>query len=174
MSGRQRRARNYRISRTSYWDADHFCTMIPAIGHSGCSREQPRYISTERALATSWFRLSQAARFAFNRRRAVDMKRLDRLQSPRLALLALLFGPYDRLPVRRQDEPRAGIGDFDPVAAGLVDIKKKRLLDGMLVRAGLDIDAVLEKNVGGAQDVLAAVERIGDVVETARCIGGIV
>src|SRR5260221_9015564 len=99
MSGRQRRARNYRISRTSSWDADHFCTMIPAIGHSGCSREQPRYISTERALATSWFRLSQAASFAFDRRRAVGMKRLGRLQSPRLPFLALLLGPDDWLPV---------------------------------------------------------------------------
>src|SRR5258708_15068493 len=90
-----------------------------------------------------------------NRRCPMGMKRLDRLQSPRLPFLAFLLGPYDRLPVRRQDEPRAGIGDFDPVAAGLVDIKKKRLLDGMLVRAGLDIDAVLEEDVGRARETAA-------------------
>jgi len=83
------------------------------------------------------------------------MKRLDRLQSPRLALLALLLGPYDRLPVRRQNEPGTGIGDFDPVAAGLVDVEEKRLLDGMLVRAGLDMDAVLEEDVGRARETAA-------------------
>src|SRR5882672_6463540 len=93
------------------------------------------------------------------------MKRLDRLQPPRLALLALLLGPHDRLPVRRQDEAGAGVGDFDAVAAGLVDVEEEGLLDRMLVRAGLDEDAVLQKNIGGAQNLLAAVERVGDVVE---------
>ena len=97
----------------------------------------------------------------------MGMKRLDGLQSPRLALLALFFGPHDRLPVGREDETGAGVGDFDAVAAGLVDVEEKRLLDGMLVRAGLDIDAVLQEDIGGAQHVLAAVERVGDVVETA-------
>src|SRR5258708_13366754 len=63
-----------------------------------------------------------------NRRCPMGMKRLDRLQSPRLALLALLLGPYDRLPVRRQDEPGSGIGDFAPLPARLVPINKKRLL----------------------------------------------
>src|ERR1700682_5441972 len=99
------------------------------------------------------------------------MKRLDRLQSPRLALLALFLGPHDRLPVRREDKTGAGVGDFDAVAAGLVDIEEERLLDGVLVRAGLDIDAVLQEDIGGAQDLLAAVERIGDVMEAARRIG---
>src|SRR6266576_2419666 len=102
-----------------------------------------------------------------NRRCAVGMKRLDRLQPPRLALLALFFGPHDRLPVGREDETGAGVGDFDAVAAGLVDIEEECLLDGVLVRAGLDIDAVLEKDIGGAQHVLAAVERVGDVMKTA-------
>src|SRR5437588_11621555 len=90
---------------------------------------------------------------ASNRRRAVGVKRLDGLQSPRLPLFALLLGPYDRLPVRCQDQPRAGIGDLDAIAAGLVDIEKEGLLDRMLVRTGLDIDVVLEKNVRGAQDL---------------------
>src|SRR5436305_2074870 len=96
------------------------------------------------------------------------MKRLDRLQSPRLALLALFFGPDDRLPVRREDQAGAGVGDFDAVAAGLPDVEEEGLLDGVLVRAGFDVDAVLQKNIRGAQNVLAAVERIGDVVEAAR------
>src|SRR3954451_22939143 len=42
-------------------------------------------------------------------RHAVGVERLDGLQAPSLALLALLFGPGDRLPIRRQDEPGAGI-----------------------------------------------------------------
>src|ERR1700719_883105 len=67
-----------------------------------------------------------------NRRRAVGVKRLDRLQAPCLPLLAFLFGPYDRLPVRRKNETGAGIGDFHPVAARLVDVEEKRLLDRML------------------------------------------
>src|SRR5882672_9243654 len=93
-----------------------------------------------------------------HRRRAVGMKRLDRLQPPRLALPALLLGPDDRLPVRRENETGAGVGDLDPVATGFVHIEEERLLNGVLVRAGLDVDAVFQENVGGAQDVLAAVE----------------
>src|ERR1700760_622230 len=107
----------------------------------------------------------------FNWRRAVGVKGCDGLQSPRLPFLAFLLGPDDRLPVRRQDQPRPGIGDFDPVAAGLIDVEKEGLLDRMLVRAGLDIDPVLEKDVGGAQDVFAAVERVSEMMEAARRAG---
>src|ERR1700726_738913 len=99
---------------------------------------------------------------ASDRRGAMGMKRLDGLQPPRLTLLAFLLGPHDRLPVRRQNEAGAGVGDLDPVAAGFVDIEEEGLLDRVLVRAGLDEYAVLEKNVGGAQDFLAAVQRVGD------------
>src|SRR5260370_29201582 len=102
-------------------------------------------------------RLASAGR---NRRRAVGVERLDRLQPPRLALLALFLGPHDRLPVWCQDQAGAGLGDFDAVAAGLVDVEEEGLLDRVLVRAGFDVDAVLQKNVGGTQDFLAAVERI--------------
>ena len=56
------------------------------------------------------------------------------LQPPRLVLLALLLGPNDRLPVRREDEARAGIGDLDAVAAGLPNIEEEGLLDRVLVR----------------------------------------
>ena len=101
----------------------------------------------------------------------MGVERLDRLQPPGLALLALFLGPHDRLPVRREDQAGAGVGDFDAVAAGLVDIEEEGLLDRVLVRAGLDVDAVLEEDVGGAQDLLAAVERVGDVVEAAGRAG---
>src|SRR5882724_8700968 len=109
-----------------------------------------------------------------NRRRAMGMKRLDRLQSPRLAFFTLFFRPDDRFPVWREDEASAGVGDFDAVAAGLIDVEEKRLLDRVLVRAGLDMDAVLQEDVGGAQDFLAAVERVGDVMKAAGRIGVIV
>ena len=75
----------------------------------------------------------------------MGMKRLDRLQPPRLALLALFLGPHDRLPVGREDETGAGVGDFDAVAAGLVDIEEECLLDGVLMRAGFDKDSVSRK-----------------------------
>jgi hypothetical protein len=65
------------------------------------------------------------------------------------------------------DLSRAGIGDLDPVAAGFVDVEEERLLDRVLVRAGLDIDAVLQEDIGGAQDPLAAVERVGNVMKPA-------
>src|SRR2546421_11547672 len=97
----------------------------------------------------------------------MGMERGDRLQAPGLALLALRLRPHDRLPVRSEDQSRAGVGDFHPVAARLVNVEEERLLDRMLVRAGLDEDAVLEENVGGAQHLFAAVERVSDVVEAA-------
>src|SRR5205085_12294352 len=109
--------------------------------------------------------------FVRHRRGAVRVEGFDGLEAPGLALAALFFRPHDRLPVRRQDQPRAGIGDLDAVAAGLVDIEEEGLLDRVLVRAGFDVDAVLEKDIGGAQNLLAAVERIGDVMKTTRRIG---
>ena len=90
-----------------------------------------------------------------HRRGAVGVERLDGLEAPGLALPAFGLGPADRLPVRRQHQPRAGAGDFDAIAARLVHIKKERLLHRVLVRPGLDIDTRFQKNVGSAQDVLA-------------------
>src|SRR6266852_1498767 len=102
--------------------------------------------------ATRWPRSAGVAD-ELNRRRPMGVERLDRLQSPGLSLLALFLGPHDRLPIRRQDQAGAGIGDFDAVAAGLVDIEEEGLLDRVLVRAGLDVDAVLQEDVGGAQNL---------------------
>src|SRR5579872_1134324 len=110
---------------------------------------------------------SYRSRLAFERRRAVGMKALDRLEAPGLSLFALGFAPADRLPIRRQDQPRAGIGDLDAVAARLIDIEEECLLHRMFMRAGLDEDSGFEENVGGAQHVLAAVEGEGDVMEAA-------
>ena len=63
--------------------------------------------------------------------------------------------------------PRAGVVDLDAVAAGLVDVEEERLLHRVLVRPGLDVDAVLEKDVGRAQDLFLRIDRPGRVVEAA-------
>ena len=57
--------------------------------------------------------------------------------------------------------------DLDPVAAGLERVEEERLLDRVLVWPGLDLDAVLETDVGCAQDVLAFVHGEREVVEPA-------
>ncbi len=103
----------------------------------------------------------------------MGVERLDRLQSPGLAFLALFLGPHDRLPVRRQNQPRAGIGELDAIAARLIDIKKEGLLDRVLVRTGFDMHAVLQEDVGGAQNLLAAVDREGDVMQAALGAGAV-
>ena len=77
----------------------------------------------------------------------------------------------DRLPIRREDQPRARVGDFHPISARFVNIEEKRLLDGVLVRAGLDIDSRFEKDIGGAQDILAAIDRVGQMMKTALRAG---
>ena len=59
---------------------------------------------------------------------------------------------------------RTGTRHLDAISAGLVYIKKEGLLDRMFVRSGLDIDAILEKDVGGAQNVFARIKREGYVV----------
>src|SRR5436190_1315563 len=88
-----------------------------------------------------------------HRRRAMGVKTFDRLQAPGLPLLPLGLGPGNGLPVGCQDQPGAGVGDFDPVARRLPDIKKKGLLDRMLVRTGFDMHTVLQKDIGRLQNV---------------------
>ena len=83
------------------------------------------------------------------------MERVDRLESPRLALLSLRLGPENRLPVGCQHQPGAGIGDLDAIAARLVHVEEERLLDRVLVRPGLDVNTALQEDVGRAQDLLA-------------------
>ncbi|MNV87866.1 hypothetical protein D3C71_1820230 [compost metagenome] len=93
------------------------------------------------------------------------MEGFDGFEAPGLAALPLGFGPGDGFPIWRQDQPCPGIGQLDPVARRFPDIEEERALDGMLVRAGFDMDPVFEEDVGGAQDVLALVGGIGDVME---------
>src|SRR5919198_5052857 len=98
---------------------------------------------------------------------AVGVEGLDRLQPPGLTLGPLRLRPGDDLPVGGEDQARAGVADLDAVAARLVDVQEKGLLDGVLVRAGLDEDAVLQADVGGAQDLLTRVDGVGDVVQAS-------
>lgn len=95
------------------------------------------------------------------------VERVDGFEAPGLTALALGFGPDDRFPIGREDQSRPGIGELDAVTGRLPDIKKERALDGMLVRTGLDMDAILEENVGRPQDVLARIGGVGDMVEAA-------
>ncbi len=102
-----------------------------------------------------------------NRRRAVGVECLDRLEAPRLTFLALGLGPDDGLPVGGEHQSSACIVDLDPVAAGLVDVQKEGLLHGVLVWAGLDAHAVLEADVGGAQHLFLGIDGPRRVMETA-------
>src|SRR6478752_7043153 len=78
-----------------------------------------------------------------HRRRPLDVERGHGLHAPGLALRALRLRPH----------------------AGLIGVEEERLLDGVLVRAGLDHDAVLEEDVRSPQHVLALVDEIRDVVQ---------
>src|SRR5690606_36172854 len=80
---------------------------------------------------------------------------------------AFRLRPGDGLPVRGEDEPGARVAQLDAIASRLVHVQEERLLDGVLVRPGLDEDAVVEEDVGGAEDVLAGVGRERDVVEAS-------
>jgi hypothetical protein len=95
---------------------------------------KPRGNGSRKACPGAYNKLDQASlRFghactksarAINRRRAMGVGRLDRLQPPDLAILALSLGPDDRLPVPRQDEADAGVDDLDAAAAGLPTLEK--------------------------------------------------
>jgi hypothetical protein len=64
--------------------------------------------------------LARSSRHAFDHlddnRRQIPREARGRLHPP--------CRPDDRLPVRRQDQPRTGIGDLDPVAAGIPRLLK--------------------------------------------------
>src|SRR5581483_3587178 len=102
-----------------------------------------------------------------HRRSSVSVKRLDRLESPGLTLLALRLAPANRFPVWRENQTRARIGDLHAITAGFIHIQKECLLDGVLVGTGFDVDAVLQTDVSGQEDLLAAVDGICDVVQAS-------
>src|SRR6478609_4799392 len=95
------------------------------------------------------------------------MERRDRLGSPRLALSSLRLRPDDRLPVGGEDEPRTGVADLEAIATRLVHVQEERLLDGVLVRPRLDLHAVVEADVRRAEDLLATVHRIRQMMQPA-------
>src|SRR5207248_6607682 len=108
-------------------------------------------------------------------RSPVGVEAFDRLQSPGLALLPFRLRPDDGRPVGREHEPRAGAGDLDTIPAGFVDVQKERLLDRVLVRSGLDVDAVFEEDIRRAKHLFSRVDGVCEVVESAArpvMIGG--
>ena len=68
--------------------------------------------------------------------------------------------------VRVVDEVAAG-RDLDAVAAGLDAVEEEALRDRVLGRRGLDVDAVVEEEVRGAQALLARVDPEREVVQAA-------
>ena len=94
----------------------------------------------------------------------MGVERLNSLEAPGLPLLTFFLRPGHWLPIRLQDETCARVGKFDPVAGRLPHVEEERALDRMLVRSRLDVHAVLEKDIGRAQNVFALVGGIGDVM----------
>src|SRR5215469_1715464 len=66
--------------------------------------------------------------FLAYRRCAIRVERLDCLQTPGLPLFSLRLGPPDGLPIRREDQASARVGDLHTITARLIDIKKECLL----------------------------------------------
>ena len=93
---------------------------------------------------------------------------LDRLEAPGLPFPAIGLGPADRRPVGRKHQPCTRIGKLYAVAGRFPDIEEEGSLDRVLVRPGFDMHAVLQEEVGGTQDVLALVRRVGQMMEAAR------
>ena len=48
-------------------------------------------------------------------------------------------------------------------------IQEERLADGVVMRAGFNRDAVFNQDVGGLQDVFAAVHEIGEMMKPTPC-----
>jgi len=96
----------------------------------------------------------------------MGMETLYRLQTPCLPFLPLFFTPLDGLPIWGQNQASRRVGDLNPCATWLIDIEKKGLLNGMLVRASLDKNTIFQTNVRSQQHLLTAIDRIGKVVQT--------
>ncbi len=70
-----------------------------------------------------------------------------------------------------QESAGSGIGYLDPVSGGLIDIKEKGLLDGVLMRTCLDKDPVFKKDIRRPQHIITLVDSIGDMVEAPARLG---
>src|SRR6202035_713426 len=135
MSGRRRRARNSPISRTNYWDADRFYTMIPAIGRSGCLRERPRCISTKPASAMSWFRLSEVADInqnSFGPKQETSGRNIMRISRRGFVTAAA------RLRLSSALAPHPARAADGPICIGLLTVKP-----GPLASGGIDMERAL-------------------------------
>src|SRR5665647_1208634 len=99
-------------------------------------------------------RLDRLGALAFDIRRGVLDEAVGQCRAPIGAGAALLLVPGHRLPVGCEYQEAAGI-DFHAIAARLVGVEIEALRIIVLGRAGLDEDAVLAEDVGGAHDVVA-------------------
>ena len=88
------------------------------------------------------------------------------LETPRLPLFPLRFGPDNWLPIRCKDQASACVCQFDAIARRLPHIEEERALNGVLVRAGFDVNARFQEQISRAQDIFALVSGIGDMVKT--------
>src|SRR3990170_3724154 len=103
---------------------------------------------------------------ALDVRRPVGVEALDRLDAPELAARALFARPNDRLEVWVEDEVPA-CGHLDSVAARLVSIEEEALRNPVLRGGRLDVDIVVDEEVGRSQAFLASVDPEREVVEPA-------
>src|SRR6266540_892931 len=111
-------------------------------------------------------RESSHLRFTPDFGRAVGVEALDRVDAPELTATTLLLRPHNRLEVRVVDEVAAG-RHLDPVSSRLVDVDEEALSDRVLRGRRLDVDAVVDEEVGRAEALLARVHPEGEVVEPA-------
>src|SRR5512136_1772534 len=104
----------------------------PVATSSACSRARSDCTSKLRLSVYSSVRCGMS--HPFDQRCAARVKRLDRLQAPGLTFPALGLAPHDRLPVRRKNQARPGVGDLKAITARFIHVEKKGLLDRVLVR----------------------------------------
>src|SRR4030095_11058642 len=95
-----------------------------SVCEEGCKGKEGKEVARRHGAPLIRFRRCGTLRPS-NPRPALRMKRLHRLQPPAVAFLASFLGPHDRLPVRRENQAGAGVGDFDAVAAGLPDVEEE-------------------------------------------------
>ena len=88
-------------------------------------------------------------------------------QAPSLPFFTICLTPDDGLPVRSQYEARTGAGNLEAVAARLVNVQEKRLLDGMFVRARFHEYTLLEVRTDAGVSGLGSSYTSTDLVNAA-------
>src|SRR5215469_11041111 len=165
----------------SSWRADLSTNLdVPNRSHKSTSTRRcrgaysPLSIASRSACVTVVFGSSGIASPRAYGRGAVSVERPDRRQAPRLAFGPIGLRPGNRRPVRREYQPRARVAQLDAVASRLVDVQEERLLNGVLVRPGLDEHARVEADVRRPEHVLPGVGREGDVMQPPARTGPVV